>query len=280
MYLISPNLKIFSKSNRIFYIIPLFTGIYHPIVSKVGESYSEWLIRYKQTLRPDFYTHYNNLYDMLASIALRLKVRYDVYGNTVVKTKQLVGDIFILNNGFDEILLLELFKGIVSVPILRINEINQITEYDISFMRIVKLMIYGVNIRTVSISRIRELVELGYIRHNADIYSVIIRINKYQPYCSKLTEEDKINTKCNTSTLLYGVNRLLTPENLINNEMLNITYNGSSVLELINYPYYLYFLYDNDESNKNILFRQYVAPRFYTIINIREIFTISSFTVY
>ncbi len=151
------NLKIFEKSDRLFYFTPITLIDYSHISGKfIATSYSTWLKYHKKYMNSDFFSKYTNIYDILAgTVTLRMivkRTKYDEYVNKVMNKidselskdssilfnnfksvrykfsmidyskKRLglkIGSIVaknMLNAGFDEILLLELFKNIISVP--------------------------------------------------------------------------------------------------------------------------------------------------------------------
>ena len=118
------NLQIFSRANRMFYF-PLLVNT-AKIIDNSGKfpiygSYNIWLKNYKTKMRPDFFSEYLNMYDLLAGmIATRLKLKSDFYFNTMRNLYNEINnfpnaDSLRLILGFDEIFLLEIYKEIISI---------------------------------------------------------------------------------------------------------------------------------------------------------------------
>jgi hypothetical protein len=145
-YLDCHNIRVFENSNKILYVVPFGADSIHINSFYPLDSYSKWLQYYKSVIEVDYFTKKNNLYDLLAGlIGIKLKVKsstYDKYSNSVqakidnaVKKglkfamsgapphyEDLIEEIYkskhgiegTINTGFDEILLLELFRDIIS----------------------------------------------------------------------------------------------------------------------------------------------------------------------
>jgi hypothetical protein len=144
------NLNIFSRQNdRLFYLpwltdhIDLFklrgeNVYYYPLFS-----YQAWLKTYKMTFAYDYFKENQNMYDLLAGMfTTKLKIKSEFYfqnsqflhdkieeiskmnletfqqkypKNLYINNMPII--IETLNNGFDEIFLLDIYKEIISVPV-------------------------------------------------------------------------------------------------------------------------------------------------------------------
>jgi len=125
------NLYIFSQEEdvkKIFYLIPFFYENCH-MKGYCKTPYSRWLAGYQNYIRPDFFKNKNNLFDLLAGcFACKLKVRDEYFYEKI----KFISDFSLehnieLNEGFDERLLLELFKDIISTSYDNIK--NESEEY-------------------------------------------------------------------------------------------------------------------------------------------------------
>ena len=131
-YLDCHNLKIFEESNKIMYLSPYLEELTnHSIIKNERDlsSYKPWLWSYKQQIETEYFKKYNNLYDILAgTLALKLTIKRGLYDETILEMQQKLDKLIkkskmlnpefsdkTLNIGFDEILLLDLFKDIISV---------------------------------------------------------------------------------------------------------------------------------------------------------------------
>ena len=135
------NIKIFSQSNTLFYL-PKFSGVgyNHTDIDKGPNErpYSPWLKQYVYCLQPDYFKNKKNLFDLLAgTLGLRLTVKRSYYDQQVSIVQKMINlvqdeeqaqkiydsnclqllDPHLLNIGFDEILLLHMFRDYISVPI-------------------------------------------------------------------------------------------------------------------------------------------------------------------
>jgi hypothetical protein len=203
------NIKIFSKSDKLFYIPSILdnklipddlSSVLHYLKNKLYYSYQMWLILYKTLFEREYFTNNQNIYDLLAGtfgtklklkresyffysnkiykkidefLKLSLEAKYEKYPNIVFKymhmslhemfeynfmslsEKSLTLDI-LLNTGFDEILLLDIYKEIISIS-LDVETNNQIIniknllyadnvlylnfEYNMSYSEIVEQLI-------------------------------------------------------------------------------------------------------------------------------------------
>lgn len=199
------NIKVFANSDRIFYLLPFLDD--YDNTQKIGNSYQRWLSYYKKRIESEYFTKNFNLYDILAgTIAIRLKVKHDIYlaNNSYVQNKinEAVDkasvfsgeeDIDIddtrrahilhpemldkdknelknaLNNGYDEILLLHIFRDIISVSYSG----DKYTKEEFDLKR--SLIFAGNDIKVI---KINDLVIKSYIYQHTDkpnIHNMFVR---------------------------------------------------------------------------------------------------------
>jgi hypothetical protein len=74
------NISLFSTSNKILYLLPFLHSTNHTNEGiALLHSYSQWLTYYKEVMEPEYFTHKNNLYDIMAGMfGCNLKIRPDV----------------------------------------------------------------------------------------------------------------------------------------------------------------------------------------------------------
>lgn len=160
------NLKVFSRSNRIFYLVPLTQPLVKSTTANIGSladySYQQWITVFKTIYEPEFFDKETNIYTMLAgAFSIKLKVKKEVYEkysnrinvlrgnierdyydenitkalqkklkNAQITIKKYVKDIEKLMSYFDEIFLLDIFKELISVPYqANDNDFREITKF-------------------------------------------------------------------------------------------------------------------------------------------------------
>ena len=270
------NLRMFSQSERIFYFIPLSgfmgaKGIYHPEGDVIKRGYSEWISLYKKELRPDFFAKYNNLYDILAgTLALRLKLKEEIYVQHVMNLESMISSNwnFLYNYGFDEILLLDIFKEVISVSFTS-NDGITIGHYNRQELEAVEAMIFGIDIIRIdgnSISDIfNQLKAKKYVRGNLMVNDIKSRIGVVNKYCEGMISyrDDRYRFdrgyRCHDDINLYGMDQVLVPGNIITNNMFDVEYGSKSILSLVNEEYSLYFIFDQlDRNKRDALFRKFI----------------------
>ncbi len=161
------NIKVFSSSDRLFYLpsyqLNSFShkrfmfndklNIYETYL--YGSYNNKWLTIYKQKIRQDFFSKHQNLYDLLAGMFLsKLKINRDFYNDTIIelykKIQELKYDSLI--TGFDEILLLDIYKDIISINIENSIATNPekknviITEVDLSLLKHKETLFFATDI--------------------------------------------------------------------------------------------------------------------------------------
>lgn len=135
------NIDAFSGSSKIFYIADLAVKYNHVNNATPFVSYSKWLTIYKSCLQKEYFSTHNNIYDLLAGmVGFNIKIRQRAFKNNIADIKEqydlrdvsncgsrLVGTGMgvteILNIGFDEIFLLNLFKNLISCEYERVTKL-------------------------------------------------------------------------------------------------------------------------------------------------------------
>jgi hypothetical protein len=144
------NIKIYAESDKLFYLAQFQSN--YILITEEGyirinydtstgggiilNSYSAWLNAYKRFIDNDFFIKNQNIYDLLAGVfSCKLKFRQEYYIQTVTSLNKELNDFISLSKnpltdyqdtlfygrddyftiGFDEILLLKMFKEIISV---------------------------------------------------------------------------------------------------------------------------------------------------------------------
>ena len=117
------NIKCFAANDKVVYLIPMFYETAHTYDHNnyTYKSYSFWLTKYKKYFDGEFFSQYNNLYDLLAGvIAVKYKIKSQYFYDTiqVVLNRQNEQVDARHPTTFDEELLLELFKHVISAKII------------------------------------------------------------------------------------------------------------------------------------------------------------------
>jgi hypothetical protein len=170
------NLKIFSNSNRLFYLLST-RGANIELIKDSGNSYdynrfnsyASWLRIYKSTIRNEFFNDHQNIYDMLAGVfTTKLKLKPEFYFS---RSRELFDKIQAISNitqqefeekydshkqysiesllrnlyqGFDEIFLLDIYKEITSLKIF--NEKGKISYEEGEIKQLKDSLFYATNI--------------------------------------------------------------------------------------------------------------------------------------
>jgi hypothetical protein len=157
-YLDCHNIKVFAESDILFYLAQFQENYIR--ITKEGTckngSYSEWLNAYKYLVDYDFFSTHQNIYDLLAGVfSCKLKFTHEYYSHTVNSLTTQLNELISLTEeqyfkdrqivkgqeeiiraqkaffntreeyftiGFDEILLLKMFKEIISIPIANLEQ--------------------------------------------------------------------------------------------------------------------------------------------------------------
>lgn len=170
------NIKLFeSMHDKLFYIVPFHAD--NQAQSSIAtcsrfrenptditleyNSYSSWLKIYKRHIESDFFREKWNLYDILAgTLGIRLKIKKEYLFKRMEKIQHVItlyGDP-LLNSGFDEILLLDIFKEIISFEHKQpIRENMYGTIYDIKIpkddkeFQKIRSLFSGIDVKTFEI---------------------------------------------------------------------------------------------------------------------------------
>ena len=269
------NLKIFAKSNKLFYlptIIESYEHVRQPDHMQRHLSYRMWLTFYKSVIAHEYFSKKNNLFDLLAgSIAFRLKVKPDIFDKYmalvqekiqyVIKNRsqidfkkldiseradysmQYIDDMYhpdfinMLNMAFDEIFLLDLFKDLISVPYIPRNDL---VVYDQQALNFVLNFIYAdQNIKKVTYENLKNEIAKVWSKLINDGYIKKINLRRIWRFYNTIC----VDSACSDLDLLYSIDALLIETNIITDQIFDVASNQKlpkipgSVLSLINEPY-------------------------------------------
>jgi len=247
------NLFCFEQQEKLFYIIPYSDMAVHitgfspeKVNTSLFSAYSTWLYKEKMENK-DYYSHRNNLFDLLAgTIAFKGKIKYEYFTKTIDKILEqrkkrgiLLGDREDFN--LDEIILLYLFQDLVSCEIKEVSYVDnhiEIIEYNqIEYQRILSQIFHVHNIIEIEydISKPYEsIMELITLK--------ILKIDDYMKYVNISYEyEDLIN---GVDVNLTIIDTLFQKKNFdlrnwnMNLYNIKIINTNDKVLDLVNYPYF------------------------------------------
>jgi hypothetical protein len=277
------NIKIFEQSDKLLYIVPLMLEPYNNKTKVIGKlfddsgnvitaSYQRWLIAYKMSIDEpeDYFEEKNNIYDLLAGcFGCKLKIKsnkfnsvYKFISDKISKRKSL----HCCNIGFDEMLLLSLFKDIVSVDYKYYDSENKydqkmLMKYDQEMLKNVKNIIHGHH----NIIEYKWNEETRKILGIQDKYNNIL--NNYKTIMEKYNESIIPDDVHKIPYELYFIDSLLKNIKVDNNaDMINIQNITNvnewpqTVFDLLNFefrPLYeeIYHLEDNGRKlDMNMLF--------------------------
>jgi hypothetical protein len=286
------NIKIFSKSNKLFYIPKILNN---KLILDNGSlvlyySYQKWLILYKILFEKEYFTNHQNIYDLLAgTFGTKLKLKRDAYFfyiNKIYKEidlflklsleekiakypdtqfkylnmslhqifeynymsplkKTLTLDI-LLNTGFDEILLLDIYKEIISISldVEKVVETNYIKINDMRQIINIKNSLYADNVLFLNFE---------YDTSNAEILKQLITMKIIkQDFNLKSLTIDQLHFRDNRSEFIDAV----ILKDIIYNDIFNInikSYNSiDTLLLLLNTPYDIKYdiIYDTIDNVK------------------------------
>lgn len=241
------NIRVFEKSTRIFYFAPIdIKYIYREELefnTKFVTSYNHWLNFYKRKF-DKYFNDKENLVDILAGIVgIKLTVNNDYYKKCIDEINEFVKNnsddellAQMLTNEFDEIVLLHLFRELLSVKYSIIKD--TIAKYDIDNYNIVKSLYFGKN----------DMTYFSYYK-NGDNYTLnqyyidnTTTIDYTPDYLFKIYEIPNILRQYkNIDKRLkweyydyYYVDSLLTEKNIkLTDTLINVNY----ISELLNIPY-------------------------------------------
>jgi hypothetical protein len=132
------NIDVFSRSNKLLYLVPYDGNIKSVEMSKVNNnfndrasinSYSEWMSIYKDYIKKDYYDRNWNYYEILAGITgLKLKILPKKYFDRVGEVNLLIDD---LHQTYDKMKILNFLEGMKSLsPTARNKEIIDLGKYN------------------------------------------------------------------------------------------------------------------------------------------------------
>lgn len=252
------NINIFEKSDKIFYFLTSF-GIYEADAQNNYEltlerlAYSKWLYIYKYLSRT-YFEQKQNIVDLLAGLfAIKLKVKKSVYEQINKETTQLINiskvdselyyGMYIydesltdttvsmvkktLNIGYDEILLLHLFREIISVRYSLTDKKTNKINYDPDHYELIASLYDNLNSRL-------EISERGIISF---INNKVDQMNSYDYYYKHYGSYDE---EVYGYLTLYCLDALILPKNIKDdkNEIIDIYYTKDIKMSLLaNRPY-------------------------------------------
>ncbi|AYV85356.1 MAG: hypothetical protein Satyrvirus12_10 [Satyrvirus sp.] len=267
------NIKLFANSDRIFYF-PCLKGIIN-IEKKIDQnkhyilSYAKWLNIYKENYESDFFRKQNNICDLLAGLfAIKLTLNKDIFLKYAINISEqirkhninqvLLGDD--ITNGFDEILLLDIFKEIISVP-FEIIDTNKY-KYNDSFESVENMIYYHNNVEIINIkedyknsdikSLLDELKSKNYIdidKNDQTITSELAKVVTNFKCLMKLKEGE-----INMVRKVYLLDKIFIDNKPKKIVYINMGKHPNTILQ--NTPYICYSDLDNDLDENELLYRK------------------------
>ena len=277
------NIRIFSKSNYLFYLPCVIEDYDHTAEDELYDhpkystrAYSRWLQFYEKHLEPEYFSKYQPLYDLLAgTFGLKLMVKQSYYDNTIFSLQEKINQVLktpigkdyyhALNDGFDEILLLHLFRDYISVPIhmegtsilftdLKVN--NVVLSYTYANHNIEKID-FDIRMSDLTnrniIMQLEKFIDLlkDLVLKNKDYqiniskFQIILEvIDLYATDYSSFYGSIPSAIVAKLAACNYFIDSLLIEENIIMNSMFNLCVFGSKydkeknyLLDYINIPY-------------------------------------------
>lgn len=243
------NIKIFSQSDYLFYlpeVIKNYSYVNSDIQTEVG-GYSPWLRIYTRCLAKDYFSDKHQTYDLLAgTFGLRLIVKEKYYNKCIKEVRNLIENVdyesankyaqrpdIILNVGFDEILLLHLFRDYVSCKLYDNKEVERILSIIIASHNIVK--------HDIAQYAIEDNIMLG------KVLVPLIKTNLVKPLSflndimlASFYNEELIDQHMDIYPILF-IDAILKPDNIKPNYIFDIYYRfdfgDRNLLSHINLPY-------------------------------------------
>jgi len=253
--------KFTNDPNKLFYLIPIEEIPYERIddfeIDQLQDylfySYQWWLTMYKIFFEYEFFSNHVNVYDLLAGLfAVKLKVNLQyfqltvdkIYNNLKLTEEQYNNKFLNLKNslqidfksikyeynnrtlGFDEMVLMGLFKSLISIPI-HLNHSASVIRYN----NIHKIILGPKNIKKIYIGHYENIVNLLKTKNIISRDSAVMSLTPelYQSYIKNLDMKDYKYLN------YYLIDSLL--EDIIATEPLNIQFKRLSILSLANIPH-------------------------------------------
>ena len=244
------NIKIFSQSDYLFYLPEVIESYSYvnPDIPFESGGYSPWLRIYTQCLAMDYFTEKHQTYDLLAgTFGLRLIVKEKYYNKCIKQVRNLIDkDDFtcsskyaqrpdiILNIGFDEILLLHLFRDYVSCRLNNKGEVEKILSIIIASHNIVKYDIsqYEIDDNIRLGKSLVPLVKIDLVKPLAFLNDIML---------SSFYDDELENQHMNIYPMLF-IDAILKPDNIKPDYIFDIRYKYNynkvrNLLSHINLPY-------------------------------------------
>ena len=244
------NIKIFSQSDYLFYlpeVIESYSYVNPDVQTELG-GYSPWIRIYTQCLAKDYFTEKHQTYDLLAgTFGLRLMVKEKYYNKCIKQVRNLIDNIdyecagkyhqrldIILNSGFDEILLLHLFRDYISCKLYDSEEVERILSTIIASHNIVKHNIgqYTTDDNITLGRAIQPLVKGDLVKPLAFLNDVML---------ASFYDEELEEQHMDIYPMLF-IDAILKPENIKYDYIFDIQYRSDyirnrNLLSHINLPY-------------------------------------------
>lgn len=263
------NIKAFTKSKYIFYL-PEYIKQYNYTNNDTftGEygGYSLWLRMYTQCLQSEYFDKKHQLYDLLAgTLGVRLMVKRSYFDNKVKEVKKLIKyadydcikEIGVknpensLNIGFDEILLLHIYRDYISCPIEAFDTDEDIpldvVEYKSQILSFIcathNMTVFDIGkINTYKFSTlilaISSMINQGLIKR-INVMKLITKLNTLNIV---LTSKVKSSEYDSLAVIFALFDSLMTEENVITDVFFDVkftdeSYNKKTLLSNINIGY-------------------------------------------
>lgn len=245
------NLKLFQNSNKIFYFSLLWSlqGC-----QTIYSSYSSWTSFYKREINKEYYSKYNNIYDILGGgFSIKLKVKEEAYYKSIEdvdrqltaylqnpKTEYFNNLLFshqdeflrMFNSGYDEIFLLNLFRDQISVKFKG----KEFVDYNAKDLQIAKSMVHYNDIKKIYLDSLQPCKIIQQL-----INEKIIKNDLNVPFdrnsCFDIVEDKQEFMICVIFGTLNWIDKFLIADNIQIDKMFTIEVFNNNVLDLSNVKY-------------------------------------------
>lgn len=271
------NLRNFSNSKKIFYVVPYSRPYGHFNRSegkyrfKTYNEYSIWLIIYKRFMEHEYFSKKDNLIYLLAGvISLNLTVKKEYFQEVLNDLSYRVSD-FIINNerfsrlmqmGFDEILLMGLFKDLISAEI-KLDEFDKIESFNKKQTKVINAMIDHFEIKIFKFDeRVNEVLKImvdnGFLKESSikKLEELLLMSDEQIEFLTK-NENNSLKTRYFDVTLFdyFLTDKYLTKKFMKKRIMCDFVIDNVSVMELLQVTYrdYYYLTDYNDKIFEDLI---------------------------
>lgn len=265
------NIKVFSQSDYLFYLPDILETTDHTEEDSLQEerAYSSWLNNYEQCFEKPYFEKHQPLYDLLAgTIGMRLMTKQTYYYQHVNNVQQISNltkkhscqlsaeDKKILNIGFDEMLLLDLYRDYISAPVKLVVDEDEVEAYqfvDSDINESILSLISGPhNMQQVTVDLDDndwiESLEQTQLLKTVDVAPSIEFLDKIYHELKEIFNDDVGDNFDEVLAHTYLVDSLFTESNMATKDIVNVTvslhsYSDTtttyvlSLFEFINYAY-------------------------------------------